>query len=162
MEMKKETSNRTLIAYETKGGATEETAQKIAEILRSKFQLEVDLVDLKKQKPPNPDSYRNVIVGSGVRVGKAYDRALKFLEHNFGDKRIAFYVCCGDAGNPERYADAKVKYIESVLTKYPKVKPVSTEAFGGHAKILGKTLIDNLDLAKVSVWAEELGKKFIT
>ena len=45
--------NKTLIAYETKGGATEEAARKIAETLRSNYQLEVDLVDLKQQKPSN-------------------------------------------------------------------------------------------------------------
>jgi len=27
-------------------------------------------------------------------------------------------------------------------------------------KILGKTVLDNIDLAKVEAWAEELGKKF--
>ncbi len=152
-------SNKTLIAYDTKGGVTEEAAQKIAETLRSKFQLEVDLVDLRKQKKTNLDGYRNVIVGSGIRVGKAYDKALKFLENHFGDKRVAFYVCSGDAGNPESYANAKVKYIENVLVNYPEVKPVATEAFGGRAKILGKTLYNNIDFAKVTVWAEELGKK---
>ena len=46
-------SNKTLIAYETKGGATEEVAQKIAETLR-KLQLEVDVVDLKRQKTAQP------------------------------------------------------------------------------------------------------------
>jgi menaquinone-dependent protoporphyrinogen IX oxidase len=152
--------NKTLIAYETKGGATEEVAQKIAQVLRSKNQLEVDLADLRKQKSINLSSYRNIIVGSGVRVGKVYDKALKFLENNFGDKQVAFYVCAGDAGESEKYQNAKVKYIENVLVKYPEVKPVAVEAFGGRMKILGKSVLDNLDLAKVEAWAEELGKKF--
>jgi menaquinone-dependent protoporphyrinogen IX oxidase len=121
--------------------------------------LEVDLVDLRKQKPPNLEGYRNIIVGSGVRVGKAYDKALKFLENHFGDKRVAFYVCSGDAGTPERYESAKVKYIENVLANYPEVKPIATEAFGGRSKILGKTVIDNIDFAKIASWAEEVGKK---
>ena len=38
--------NKTLVAYESKSGATEESARKIADVLRSKYQLEVDLVDL--------------------------------------------------------------------------------------------------------------------
>jgi menaquinone-dependent protoporphyrinogen IX oxidase len=155
-------ANKTLIAYDTKGGVTEETAQKIAEILRSKYQLEVDLVDLRKQKAPNLDSYRNIIVGSGVRVGKVYDKALKFLETHFGDKRVAFYVCSGDAGIPESFEKAKIKYIENVLAKYPEVKPIAIEAFGGRMKVLGKTVFDNIDMAKVEVWAEALGKKFST
>ncbi len=153
-------SKKTLIAYETKGGATEEVARKIAETLRVKCGLELDLVDLRKQKIQNIESYQNIIVGSGIRAGKAYDKALKFLETHFGDKRVAFYVCCGDVGDPERCATAKVRYIENVLAKYPEVKPIATEAFGGRTKMLGKTVYDYLDLSKVEAWAEELGKNF--
>jgi menaquinone-dependent protoporphyrinogen IX oxidase len=152
--------NKTLIAYETKGGATEEVAQKIAQTLREKFQIEADLVDLKRQKPPSLDGYRNIIVGSGIRVGKAYDKALKFLEGHFGDKRVAFYVCCGDGADPEKCESAKVRYIENVLANYPEVKPVSTQAFGGRMKVLGRTVLDNLDLSKAVAWAEELAQKF--
>lgn len=155
-------TNKTLIAYETKGGATEEIAQKIAETLRAKFHLNVDLVDLKKQKPPSLDLYRNIVVGSGIRVGKAYDKALKFLENHFVNKKVAFYVCCGDAADPEKCEGAKVKYIENVLAKYPEVKPVSTAAFGGRMKMLGKIVFDNLDLSKAEAWAQELGKEFST
>lgn len=40
--------NKCLVAYETKSGATEQAAQKIAEVLRSKYNFDVDLVDLGK------------------------------------------------------------------------------------------------------------------
>jgi menaquinone-dependent protoporphyrinogen IX oxidase len=152
--------NKTLIAYETKSGATEESAQKILQVLRSKYQLDVDMVDLKKQKNSDISGYGNIIVGGGVRAGKVYDKAQKFLEHDFSGKKVAFYISSGDAGTPEKYADAKAKFLEATLAKYPKVNPVAIEAFGGHAKILGKTIVDNLDLNRVGAWAEELGKKF--
>ncbi len=152
--------NKTLIAYETKGGATEEVAQKLAEILRSKSGLEVDVVDLRRQKIQNIDSYQNIILGSGIRGGKAYDKALKVLENHFGNRKVAFYVCCGDAVDPEKSASAKVKYIENVLANYPEINPVATEMFGGRMKMLGKTIYDNLDLSKVEAWAEELSKIF--
>ena len=45
-------AGKTLIAYETKGGATEETARKIAETLRAKYQLEVDLETSKSRRCP--------------------------------------------------------------------------------------------------------------
>ncbi len=152
--------NKTLIAYESKGGATEESAQKIAEILRSKYQLEVDLVDLKEQKVPDIEQYRNVIVGGGVRAGKVYDKTLKFLENDLSGKHVAFFVSSGEAGTPASYEKAKVKFVENTLANYPNIKTVSTEAFGGRIKILGKTVMDNRDMAKVEAWAEELGKKF--
>ena len=76
-------ANKTLIAYATKMGVTKESARKIADILRSKYALEVDLVDLKEQKPIDLAQYQNMVIGSGVRAGKVYGKALKFLEERF-------------------------------------------------------------------------------
>jgi menaquinone-dependent protoporphyrinogen IX oxidase len=152
--------NKTLVAYETKGGATEEAARKIAEVLRSKYGLEVDLVDLKVQKVPDLAQYRNVVIGGGVRAGKVYNKALKFLENDLSGKHVAFFVSSAQAGAPASYEKAKVKFVENTLANYPKINPVATEAFGGRIKILGKTVTDNRDMVKVEAWAEELGKKF--
>ena len=75
--------NKTLIAYQTKLGASKETAGKIADTLRSKYQLEVDLVDLKEKNLPDLGQYHNVVVGAGVRGGRVYAKALKFLKNDF-------------------------------------------------------------------------------
>jgi menaquinone-dependent protoporphyrinogen IX oxidase len=152
--------NKTLIAYQTKGGVTEESARKIADILRSKYQLEVDLVDLKEQKIPDLTLYRNIIVGAGIRAGRVYGKALKFLENDFSGKNIAFYVSSTWAGTPGSYDNAKAKFVENTLAKYPKISAVSTEAFGGRIRYFRKTMVDNTDLAKVEVWAEQLGRQF--
>jgi len=152
--------NKTLIAYVSKMGATAESARKIADVLRSKFQLEVDLVDLKEQKAPDLTQYRNVIIGGGVRGGKVYKKALKFLENDFSDKKVAFYTSSSWAGTPGSYENAKAKFVENTMAKYPKINPVSTEAFGGRIRYFRKTMLDNTDLAKIEAWAEELGKKF--
>ena len=151
---------KVLIAYESKGGATEEAARKIAETLRSKFQLEVDLVDLKEQKPSDLAQYQNMVIGDGVRVGKVYDKALKFLDNDLTGKKVAFFVSSAEAGTPGSYEKAKIKFAENTLAKYPNINPVGWNAFGGRIRILGKTVSDNTDLAKVEAWAEELGKKF--
>ena len=153
-------ANKTLVAYETKGGATEEAARKLADTLRSKYQLEVDLVDLIEQKVPDLTQYQNVVIGGGVRAGKVYDKALKFLENDLSGKHVAFFVSSAEAGTPGNYEKAKVKFVENTLANYPNIKPVATEAFGGRIKILGKTVTDNTDMAKVEAWAEQLGKKF--
>lgn len=153
--------NRTLIAYETKGGVTEESARKIAEVLRSNFGLEVDLVDLKVQKSPDLSQYRNIVIGGGVRAGKVYSQTLKFLENDLSGKRVAFYVSSAQAGTPSSHDKAKIKFVESTLNNYSKIEPVSTEAFGGRIKLLGKTLADNVDMLKVEAWAMELGKMFV-
>ena len=152
--------NKTLIAYETKGGATEESARKIADVLRLKYQLEVDLVDLKEQNVPDLAQYRNVVVGAGVRGGRVYSKALKFLKNDFTGKNVAFYTSSSWGGTPGSYENAKAKFVENTLAKYPNINAVSTEAFGGRIRILRKTMLDNTDLSKVEAWAEELGKKF--
>jgi menaquinone-dependent protoporphyrinogen oxidase len=152
--------NKTLVAYESKSGATEESARKIADVLRSKYQLEVDLVDLGVQNISDCTQYSNIVIGGGVRAGKIYGKSLKCLENNFEGKKVAFFVSSGQGGDPKGYADAKVKFVENTLAKYPNVNAVSTEAFGGRMKILGKTVFDTVDLDKVETWAEELGKKF--
>ena len=63
-------ANKTLIAYETKGGVTEESARKIAEVLRSKYQLEVDLVDLKEQKVPDLTQYRTWLLAAALGLAE--------------------------------------------------------------------------------------------
>jgi menaquinone-dependent protoporphyrinogen IX oxidase len=151
--------NKTIIAYESKGGATEETAQKIADVLRSKYQLQADLMNLKKQRI-SFSQYNNIIIGGGVRMGKVYNKALKCLENDFNGKQVAFFVCSGEAGDPEKYNQAKTKYIENVLANYPGVKPVAVEAFGGRMKVLGKMVYNRMDNNKTEAWAEEVGRKF--
>ena len=149
---------KTLVAYASKSGATEQTAQTIADVLRSKYQLEVDLINLKKGFPALV-SYKNVVVGAGVRGGKVYGETLEFLKENFGDRKVAFFVCCGGAGDPKNYEDSCNKYVINVLANYPNLKPVASEAFGGRMKILGKTIFDNIDSSKIRAWAEILGNK---
>ena len=128
--------------------------------MRSKFNLEVDLVDLGKQNISDCSLYQNIVVGGGVRAGKVYSKALKCLENDFTSKNVAFFVSAGQAGDPKTYEKAKAKFAENTLAKYPNIKPVSWEAFGGRMSILGKKIFDTIDLAKVEAWAEELGKKF--
>ncbi len=153
-------ANKTLIAYQTKSGVTAESARKIADILRSKYQLEVDLVDLKEQKVLDLTIYKNIIVGAGVRGGRVYGKALKFLENDLSGKNIAFYVSSTWAGTPGSYDKAKTRFVENTLVKYPKINPVSAEAFGGRIRYFRKTMVDNTDLTKVEAWAEQLGKQF--
>ena len=153
-------ANKTLVVYQTKGGVTGESARKIADILRSKYQLEVDLLDLKEEKTPDLTQYNNVVIGGGVRAGRVYGKAVKFLENDFTGKKVAFYVSSTWAGTPGSYENAKAKFVENTLAKYPQINAVSMEAFGGRIRYLRKTMVDNTDLAKVEAWAEELGKKF--
>ena len=148
-------STRILIGYASKGGATKEASEIIAEVLKNKYNVTVDLIDLKKTTP-KLEGYDKIVVGAGVRAGKVYGDALKFLKQNFESKKVAFFVCCGGAGDPQKYEEACKNYVTDVLANYPDLKPVSTEAFGGRMKILGKTVFDTFDSKKIQSWAEKI------
>ena len=117
------------------------------------------MVNLRENSSPDLVQYANVIIGSGVRMQKVYKEALKFLQNDFGDRRVAIFLSSGEAGDPKSYDQAITKYVKNVLAKYPHVRPVAAEAFGGRMAILGKTVSDSRNMEKVRVWAEELGKK---
>ncbi len=153
-------TNKTLIAYATKGGVTEESAEIIARVLSDKFKLQVDTINIRKNRPPDITEYENIIIGSGVRIGRWYKQALKFLKNDFGAKKIAIFLSSCEAGDPKNHDQAITKYIKKVLAKHPHIKPIATEAFGGRMKFFGKG-VDNHDADKVRAWAEELGKRLI-
>ncbi|MCS7124895.1 MAG: hypothetical protein NZ932_05740, partial [Candidatus Bathyarchaeota archaeon] len=135
-------------------------ALKIAEVLRRKHGFDVDLVNLRKNPSPDISPYKGVIVGCGVRAQRVYREAESFLEkNNFDGKKVAFFVLALEAGSPKTYKRAVEKYIKKFLEKFPHIKPVAAEAFGGRIKILGLTIADALDFSKVDAWAESLGEK---
>ncbi len=150
---------KTLIAYATKGGVTEESANTIANVLRDKHGFEVDTVNLRENPSPEISQYQNIFIGSGIRMGRWYKTAKKLLEENFENKKVVIFLSSCSAGNPEKHGEAIKKYIDDVLAKYPHVKPIAAEAFGGRMKMFGKTVEDNCDMEKVRAWADEVGKK---
>ncbi len=152
-------SQRTLIAYATKSGVTGETAAIIAEVLRDRFHHEVDVVDLKKNPNPPLLDYRNIFIGSGIRMGRWYGRAKKFLERTSEHHNIIIFLSACSAGDPEKHHDAVKQYINDVLTRYPHIQTVAAEAFGGRFRMFGKTFEDNWDGDKVRAWVLEIGGK---
>ena len=152
-------SGKTLVAYATKGGATEEAALEIAEVLR-KHKLEVDTVNLRKEKDTDISGYENLVVGSGVRIGRIYNEYHKFLENDFGKKKLALFIVCGEAGDPKDHDKVLEKHMKTTLGNHAHLKPVEFEVFGGRMKVLWKVVSDGRDPAKVRAWADKVSKKF--
>ncbi|RDB63837.1 hypothetical protein C1878_03300 [Gordonibacter sp. 28C] len=67
---------KTLVAYSTKSGASRLCAEHLAERLPA-----ATLADLSCDQP-DPTGFDAVVVGSGVRMGKFYKPALRFLSAN--------------------------------------------------------------------------------
>jgi menaquinone-dependent protoporphyrinogen IX oxidase len=153
-------TNKVLIAFATKNGATKDTAEQIAQVLRSKYSMEVDLVDLQRDSHPALLQYNIVLVASGIRMGKWYNEALQFLKSNFQGKTVALFVSAMyQGGNPETYPIAVERYLESVAKEFLNVKPIAMEVFGGRMKFLGRVTADNRDQNKINEWAQNLGEK---
>jgi menaquinone-dependent protoporphyrinogen oxidase len=142
--------DRTLVAYATKGGTTEEYAKAIASVLRDN-KMQVDLVDLKKNHDPDLAQYRSVIVGSGVKIQRIHGNGRKFLEKDFGDRKVAIFL-----SSLEPKDEAIKKYIDKILEKNTKLKPVAVEVFGGRMRFLGKTREDKMDIDKAKEWAQNI------
>ena len=151
-------SSKVLIAYQTKGGVTAEYAAIIAEVLREKHHLEVDVVDLAKDGRPDAAPYYAVIVGSGIRMGMWYGRAKRMLGHTPKEKVAAVYLASGRAGDPKQHQTAVEKYLTKVLAKKG-IRPLAAEAFGGRMVNGGKVTLDNREPEHVRLWAEDVARK---
>lgn len=124
---------KALIAYGTRWGSTSDIVNKMSEIL-SKKGIDVKIINLKTDKINDISNFDLVIVGSGIAVGKWTKHALKFLdrfEPELSNKKLALFVSCGDANNPDKHKDAKVNYLEKIASSYPSVNPVKLGLFGG-------------------------------
>jgi menaquinone-dependent protoporphyrinogen IX oxidase len=147
-------SGRTLIAYASIGGSTEEYANAIFSVFKDEYKMQVDLVDLMKNQNPDLMSYRNIVVGSGIRIQRMHSQGARFLEKDFGDRKVVIFV-----SSLEPKEDVIKKYVDKILEKNRKLAPLNIEVFGGRMRLLGKTSNDNVDVKKAKEWAQKIAKQ---
>ena len=70
---------KVLIVYATKGGASKEAAQMLADRLKSR--ADVSLFDI-NDNPPAPDAFDVAVVGGSIRMGKLNKRLKKYIKSN--------------------------------------------------------------------------------
>jgi menaquinone-dependent protoporphyrinogen IX oxidase len=150
-------SSRTLLAYISAGGATEEYAQVVAEVLRSHGH-DVDVVDLKNGSPADLTPYGSVVLGTGVRMAMVYRKGKKFLgRSDLRGKPLAIYLSSGMAiKEPEK---AKDRFLSPLVRRH-NLEPVMYDAFPGKAPGgPGGQLRDTTDRDLVRKWAERLSER---
>ena len=150
---------RTLIAYQTKTGVTAEYASIIGGVLAGEFQHQVDIVDMRTTKVPELTMYDNIIIGSGIRIGRLYGKAKKlFKDKRLGDKNVAIFMASGEAGEEtgDETGKTSAKYEKKIRDKYSHFKPVDCIALGGaYPK---KPEHDHRDPEGCRAWANKLGE----
>ena len=147
---------KTLLAYITAGGATEEYARVIADTLRSRGHT-VELVDLKRGRVPDLSAYESVVLGTGVRMAMVYRRGKQFLgRKDLKGKRLAVYLSSGIAiQDPDK---AKERFLTPLVKRHG-LEPVMYDAFPGKAPGSAGKLEDRTDTDVARRWAEELAER---
>ena len=147
--------NRTLIAYATQGGTTEDYANAIGSVLTDEFKMQVELVNLKNDHNPNLTPYRNIIVGTGIKKFKMHKEGAEFLEKTvFGDRKVMIFL-----SSLMPRDEAIKKYVDVIIQKNIKLKPLAVEVLGGRMKILGRTIQDITDIEKSKAWARKIAEQ---
>jgi len=146
--------NKTLIAYATRGGTTEEYAKAISSVLTDEFKMQADLVNLKKARNPDLTQYQNIIVGAGIKMFKMHKEGAEFLEKkNFGEKNVGIFL-----SSLVPRDEAIKKYVDVILQKNTTLKPIVVEVFGGRMRIFGKTSQDMTDIEKAKEWTRKISE----
>jgi menaquinone-dependent protoporphyrinogen IX oxidase len=160
--------SNTILVYATRWGATTETAKEIIKVLNEKYNIEVDLVNLKDKKTKKPDitPYENVILGVSVARFQWAKEGKNFLKKNKNlliGKKLFVFVSSGGAGDAykendlEKYEKLQYKWIDKTLNKL-KLKYTSRKAMGGRYVGNFADRGDNRDWNMIRNWAEEIGQ----
>ncbi|MHA2365336.1 MAG: flavodoxin domain-containing protein [Candidatus Hodarchaeales archaeon] len=155
--------SKTILAYVTRWGATTETANVIVDVLKEKFDIDVDLVDLKKKKNLDLSSYENVILGVSVAKFRWAKEGKKFLKQDLIGKKLFVFVSSGTVGEAyqkkdyNKYEKLQNKWIDKVLEKYNQ-EYTSRKAFGGRFVGSLSHRGDCRDWDMIRNWAEDVGK----
>ena len=151
-------TGKTLIVFSTISGLNEEVAHAIAEALKTTYNMDATVTDLRKG-PPDIAPFQNIIVGGGGG-NSVYSEAVDFMEKDFEGKNVAFYFLC------ENKEDAKALNTEAnqkkLLAKNKSLKPIDVAGFGGCMISQNRTIMDDLNMGRVREWAIELGKNLNT
>ena len=152
-------NSKTLVAFFTKGGASEEYANIIAETL-STNRLSVEICNLANDIP-DITTFDTVILGTGVRMSMVYRRWKKVLKQKtIKGKHLHLFLSSDMAA--EEPDKAVKKFLHPLVEKYG-LKPDSMISFPGKIPEKWAKYDNNLkvtmnpDLAKK--WAEEIARK---
>jgi len=160
-------TDRILVTYASKAGSTAEVAARIGETLAARG-LPVDVLPIGKVKDLAP--YRQVILGSAVRISSPLPEAVKFVEANQAALQqksfSAFLVCMTMKDDNEETRKTVSAYVEPIRAL---VKPASEGLFAGVIDPSKVNLLDKMAIKmikapigdfrqwdQITAWAENL------
>ena len=130
---------KALVVYGTRYGATANTSDVIADVLRLEG-FEVRVMNAKKESIQSINEYELIIIGSGIQMGRWTSEPERFLQKfqkDLSQKKVAIFVSSGSAhplskgeDKIKEINDARIKYLEEKAAKY-NLTPIALGLFGG-------------------------------
>jgi len=123
-------SETVLVAYATVYGSTQEVAEAVAGTLRE-CGLQVDCLPAGDVRLL--DGYDAIVLGTAIYIGRLHKEARRFLlrhEKALRERPTAIFAM-GPFHNEEKEWKAARGQVQSQLGKFPWLRPVSCEVFGG-------------------------------
>jgi menaquinone-dependent protoporphyrinogen IX oxidase len=150
--------NKILVAYYTKGGASEKYANVISETLTANG-LKVETYNL-ANNIPNVEAYDTIVLGTGVRMFRVYRRWKKVLKQKeLSSKHLFMFLSSGTAiEDPEKAVE---KFLRPLVEKY-NLKPKLLVSFPGKIPDKWAKLEDQKETMmpdKAKSWAQEISRQ---
>ena len=134
---------KTLIAYSTTLGCTEQCASKLKEDLGEG----VDMIRISRRRRFNLQEYQNIIIGGSIHEGMIQRSVFKFCENNLEvllQKQVGLFVCCMDSDANEKELIQRAfpeKLVENAL---------ASGFFGGELNIKKMNLLQKIMTRKAA------------
>jgi menaquinone-dependent protoporphyrinogen IX oxidase len=168
---------KALIAYSSGYGTTEEVSLEIGQVLQQGNGLQVDIISIDEVN--GIKDYDVIIVGSSVRADRPLANVRDFFRRYrfvLPVKYVALFAVCLAAKDEKGREKVKKEYLSQITDKYPHLRVVASEAFGGKIdfdklnpvmqnlmhRVLDKTgiptfgSVDTRDWNFIRSWAENL------
>lgn len=169
-------SDTVLVVHATRYGSTHEVAERIAATLREKG-LKVDVQAARQVR--TLEGYRAVVLGAPLYIGRWLKDAHRFLARNqegLAQRPVAIFALGPTRAEEMEAPDVRAQ-LDQELNKYPWLKPVAAELFGGKydpatlrfpdsllaalpaSPLHGAPASDARDWEEIRAWAEALHGK---
>ena len=147
-----------MVAYSTKGGASEQYAKTVAETLKSDGH-NVEIYNLTNDIP-NISNYDTIVLGTGVRMYMVYRRWKKILKQKtLHNKQLYMFLSSGMAiEEPEKAVE---KFLDPIVAKYD-LKPNLMVSFPGIIPAKWAENDEQKDTVKPEIakkWAQEISRQ---
>ncbi|WP_216829766.1 flavodoxin domain-containing protein [Alkalihalobacterium elongatum] len=128
---------KTAIIYGTLKGTTE----KAAHLLENQLPSEVNLINVKEEKPINLAGYDTVILGSSIYAGNVQEKMKKFIhtyQQELLSKKLGLYICCMYEG------DKAMQQFEMAYPQQLRSHAVASGLFGGELHFAKMNMFEKL------------------